>query len=82
LSLEDVNSAEAQLSHAARGSSQARFDCGSKDEKNQPESGRSDFVARAVGQQAAPESKGAVLFELWWVDYSGLRPANRTPLPD
>lgn len=31
---------------------------------------------------AAPESKGAVLFELWWADYSGLRPPNRTPLPD
>jgi acyl-homoserine-lactone acylase len=31
---------------------------------------------------AAPESKGAVLFELWWADYSGLRPPSRTPLPD
>jgi len=31
---------------------------------------------------AAPETKGAVLFELWWADYSGLRPPNRTPLPD
>jgi acyl-homoserine-lactone acylase len=31
---------------------------------------------------AAPESKGAVLFELWWADYSGLRPPNRVPLPD
>jgi acyl-homoserine-lactone acylase len=31
---------------------------------------------------AASESKGAVLFELWWADYSGLRPPNRTPLPD
>jgi acyl-homoserine-lactone acylase len=31
---------------------------------------------------AAPESKGAVLFELWWADYSGLRPPNRTILPD
>jgi len=30
----------------------------------------------------APESKGAVLFETWWADYSGLRPPNRTPLPD
>jgi acyl-homoserine-lactone acylase len=30
----------------------------------------------------APESKGAVLFELWWADYSGLRPPNRTSLPD
>jgi len=30
----------------------------------------------------APESKGAVLFEIWWADYSGLRPPNRTPLPD
>ena len=30
----------------------------------------------------APESKGAVVFELWWADYSGLRPPNRTPLPD
>jgi acyl-homoserine-lactone acylase len=31
---------------------------------------------------AAPDSKGAVLFEIWWADYSGLRPPNRTPLPD
>src|SRR5262249_45352804 len=31
---------------------------------------------------AAPESRGAALFELWWADYSGLRPPNRTPLPD
>jgi acyl-homoserine-lactone acylase len=31
---------------------------------------------------AAPESKGAVLFELWWAEYSGLRPPNRIPLPD
>ena len=31
---------------------------------------------------AAPESKGATLFDLWWADYSGLRPPNRTPLPD
>jgi len=31
---------------------------------------------------AAPESKGAVLFELWWAEYSGLRPPNRTPLPE
>jgi len=31
---------------------------------------------------AAPESKGAVLFEIWWAEYSGLRPPNRTPLPD
>jgi acyl-homoserine-lactone acylase len=30
----------------------------------------------------APESKGAVLFEIWWAEYSGLRPPNRTPLPD
>ena len=30
----------------------------------------------------APESKGATLFELWWAEYSGLRPPNRTPLPD
>ena len=30
----------------------------------------------------APESKGAVLFELWWAEYSGLRPPNRTVLPD
>jgi acyl-homoserine-lactone acylase len=30
----------------------------------------------------APESKGAVLFEIWWADYSGLRPPNRTVLPD
>jgi acyl-homoserine-lactone acylase len=32
--------------------------------------------------RVAPESKGATLFELWWADYSGLRPPNRTPLPD
>ena len=31
---------------------------------------------------AAPESKGSSLFELWWAEYSGLRPPNRTPLPD
>lgn len=31
---------------------------------------------------AAPGSKGAVLFEIWWAEYSGLRPPNRTPLPD
>ena len=31
---------------------------------------------------AAPESKGAALFEIWWADYSGLRPPNRTPFPD
>ncbi|HEX6190207.1 MAG TPA: penicillin acylase family protein [Pyrinomonadaceae bacterium] len=31
---------------------------------------------------AAPESKGATLFEVWWAEYSGLRPPNRTPLPD
>ena len=31
---------------------------------------------------AAPESKGAALFEVWWAEYSGLRPPNRTPLPD
>jgi len=31
---------------------------------------------------AAPESRGATLFELWWADYSGLRPPNRVPLPD
>ncbi len=31
---------------------------------------------------AAPGSKGATLFELWWAEYSGLRPPNRTPLPD
>lgn len=31
---------------------------------------------------AAPESKGGSLFEIWWAEYSGLRPPNRTPLPD
>jgi acyl-homoserine-lactone acylase len=31
---------------------------------------------------AAPESRGAVLFEIWWAEYSGLRPPNRVPLPD
>ena len=31
---------------------------------------------------AAPESKGAALFELWWAHYSGLRPPDRTVLPD
>ena len=31
---------------------------------------------------AAPESKGAVLFELWWAYYSGIRPPDRTVLPD
>ena len=45
-------------------------------------------VAAAIGllerwdNTAAPESKGATLFELWWAEYSGLRPPNRTPLPD
>jgi len=45
-------------------------------------------AAAAIGllerwdNQAAPESKGATLFELWWAEYSGLRPPNRTPLPD
>jgi len=32
--------------------------------------------------RAAPESKGATLFEIWWAEYSGLRPPNRVPLPD
>jgi acyl-homoserine-lactone acylase len=31
---------------------------------------------------AAPESKGATLFELWWAHYSGIRPPDRTVLPD
>lgn len=31
---------------------------------------------------AAPESKGAALFELWWTHYSGIRPPDRTVLPD
>ncbi len=31
---------------------------------------------------AAPESKGATLFELWWVNYSGITATNRTPLLD
>ena len=31
---------------------------------------------------AAPESKGAVLFELWWAHYSGIRPPERNVLPD
>lgn len=31
---------------------------------------------------AAPESKGATLFELWWTNYSGITATNRTPLPD
>ncbi|MGZ8845875.1 MAG: penicillin acylase family protein [Pyrinomonadaceae bacterium] len=31
---------------------------------------------------AAPESKGATLFELWWANYSGITATNRTPLPD
>lgn len=45
-------------------------------------------LAAAIGllerwdNTAAPESKGATLFELWWAEYSGLRPPNRTPLPD
>lgn len=45
-------------------------------------------VASAIGllerwdNTAAPESKGATLFEVWWTEYSGLRPPNRTPLPD
>ena len=30
----------------------------------------------------APESKGATLFELWWAHYSGIRPPDRTVLPD
>jgi acyl-homoserine-lactone acylase len=31
---------------------------------------------------AAPDSKGAALFELWWAHYSGLRPPERNVLPD
>ena len=32
---------------------------------------------------AAPESRGAALFEIWWQNYSGLRPPERTTLlPD
>lgn len=32
---------------------------------------------------AAPESRGSVLFEVWWQNYSGLRPPERTTLlPD
>jgi acyl-homoserine-lactone acylase len=31
---------------------------------------------------AGPESNGATLFELWWAHYSGLRPPDRTVLPD
>ena len=32
---------------------------------------------------AAPESRGGVLFDVWWQNYSGLRPPERTtPLPD
>ena len=30
----------------------------------------------------APASKGGVLFELWWPYYSGIRPPERTVLPD
>jgi acyl-homoserine-lactone acylase len=31
---------------------------------------------------AAPDSKGATLFELWWAHYSGIRPPERQILPD
>src|SRR6185503_14652882 len=31
---------------------------------------------------AAPDSKGAALFELWWAHYSGIRPPERQILPD
>lgn len=31
---------------------------------------------------AAPESKGAAIFELWWAHYSGIRPPERQVLPD
>jgi acyl-homoserine-lactone acylase len=31
---------------------------------------------------AAPDSKGAALFELWWQHYSGIRPPERAVLPD
>ncbi len=31
---------------------------------------------------AAPDSKGAALFEVWWTHYSGIRPPERTILPD
>jgi len=31
---------------------------------------------------AAPDSKGAALFELWWAHYSGIRPPERNILPD
>jgi acyl-homoserine-lactone acylase len=31
---------------------------------------------------AAPDSRGAALFELWWAHYSGIRPPERQVLPD
>lgn len=31
---------------------------------------------------AAPDSKGATLFEQWWAEYAGMRPPNRTPFPE
>lgn len=31
---------------------------------------------------AAPDSRGSTLFEIWWLYYSGIRPPERTILPD
>lgn len=31
---------------------------------------------------ASPESRGSVLFEIWWTHYSGVRPPERAVLPD
>ena len=31
---------------------------------------------------ASPESRGSALFEIWWLQYSGIRPGNNVLLPD
>ncbi len=31
---------------------------------------------------ASPESRGSALFEIWWLHYSGVRPPERTVLPN
>lgn len=39
-------------------------------------------VMEGWNNTAAPDSKGSSLFELWWQHYSGIRPPERTVLPD
>ncbi len=40
-------------------------------------------LLEAWDNTASPASRGGVLFEIWWQNYSGIRPPERTtPLPD